>query len=139
MIKTQYPMNSNLRKYGFTLLEIVIALAIIAGGLVAVFALFPSALKLLTDSAADANISNLARTELSRVRVSGALSTGLNLWLKDTAFQMIETTASAYELYQHYGASASRVPSGKDLYRVTFKVRLNDGREERFVTYVTEQ
>lgn len=124
---------------GFSLLEIVIALAIISGGVVAVFTLFPTAQKLLINSAADNNISNLARTEMSRVRVSGALSTGLNSWLKDNSFQMLSTTASAYDLYQHYGATVSRVSLGKDLYRVTFKVRLNDGREERFVTYVTEQ
>ncbi len=140
MKKHTFQKNTYLNKQsGFSILEIVIALAIIAGGLVAIFTLFPSAQKLLTDSSANANISNLARTEMSRVRVGGALSTGLNSWLKDNAFQMIETTASAYELYQHYGASASRVPIGKGLYRVTFKVRLNDGREERFVTYVTEQ
>ncbi|MCX8064119.1 MAG: prepilin-type N-terminal cleavage/methylation domain-containing protein [Candidatus Hydrogenedentes bacterium] len=124
---------------GFTLLEIVIALAVIAGGLVAVITLFPSAQRLLTTSSADANVTNLARTELSRVRVGGALSTGVKMWMKDTAFQMLDTSASAYELYQHYGSTVTRVPMGRGLYRITFSVKLSDGREEKFVTYVSEQ
>lgn len=124
---------------GFTLLEIVIALAVIAGGLVAVITLFPSAQKLLTDASANANVTNLARTELSRIRVGGAFSTGVKRWMKDTAFQMLDTSASAYELYQYYGSTVTRVPMGKGLYRVTFTVKLNDGREERFVTYVSKE
>ncbi len=124
---------------GFTLLEIVIALAVIAGGLVAVVTLFPSAQRLLTNASADTNVTNLARTELSRVRVGGAFSTGIKTWMKDTAFQMLDTAAEAYELYQYYGANVTRVPMGKGLYRVTFTVKLNDGREEKFVTYVAQQ
>lgn len=123
---------------GFSLLEIVIAMAIIAGGLVAVIVLFPSAQKLMVNSAANANVTNLARTELSKVRVGGALSTGLSYWEQETTFQMLDSAESAYSLYQNYGSITSRVPIGKGLYRVTFRVLLNDGREERFVTYVTE-
>ncbi len=124
---------------GFTLLEIVIAMAVIAGGLVAVVTLFPSAQKLLTDASANTNVTNLARTELSRVRVGGAFATGIKMWMKDTAFQMLEASASAYDLYQYYGSNVTRVPIGKGLYRVTFSVKLSDGREEKFVTYVAEQ
>lgn len=130
--------NISSRSAGFSLLEIVIAMAVIAGGLVAVIVLFPSAQKLMVNSAANANVTNLARTELSKVRVGGALSTGLSYWGQETTFQMLDSAESAYSLYQNYGSITSRVPIGKGLYRVTFRVLLNDGREERFVTYVTE-
>jgi hypothetical protein len=33
----------------------------------------------------------------------------------------------------------NRIGGDVDLYRVTFSVTMFDGREERFVTYITEQ
>jgi prepilin-type N-terminal cleavage/methylation domain-containing protein len=48
---------------GFSLLEIVIALAIISGGVCSCIHPIPISSKLLLNSAADANVSNLARTE----------------------------------------------------------------------------
>jgi hypothetical protein len=51
---------------------------------------------------------------------------------------MLNTTASAYELYQHMERLLLACLIGKDLYRVTFKVRLNDGREEGSLPLFTE-
>jgi len=52
----------------------------------------------------------------------------------------VEASARAYTLYDSWRATATRIGGpGADLYRVVFSVRLNSGREEEFVTYVTER
>ena len=57
---------------GFTLIEVLVALAILIIGILAVFLLFPSALRLARTAAERRIVSEDARSILGRARAAGA-------------------------------------------------------------------
>ncbi len=127
-------------QFGFTLLEVLIALTILAVGILAVMRLFPMALVQQRRAAERTVIASLARTELSEVRTGGMGSGGVINWLQNNAYHAVAQAAQGYTLYESWRSSVARMgQSDVDLYRVVFTVRMNDGREEEFVTYVTER
>ncbi|MBI2422500.1 MAG: prepilin-type N-terminal cleavage/methylation domain-containing protein [Candidatus Hydrogenedentes bacterium] len=124
---------------GFTLVEIVVALTIISVGIVAVMRLFPESLRQARTAAERTTVAFLAKTQLGKVRASG-LGGGLGAWAANNSFQNVAAAGSASGgFYQSYRATTQRVSGDVNLYRITFSVQLFDGREEQFVTYVTEQ
>lgn len=124
---------------GFTLLEVLIALTILAVGILVIMRLFPMSLVQQRRAAERTVVASLARTQLSEVR-TGGVGTALSQWLKGNAYHIIDEAASSYTLYKSWRSTVTRMgQSDVDLYRVVFTVRLNDGREEEFVTYVTER
>jgi len=131
---------------GFTLLEAVVALSILAVGIMAILRMFPLAMREQYRAAERTSVAGLARTELGKVRAGGVFSQDnlagyMRQWLTDAAARGIDTTTSAYDLYAGWRVNYDSVGSldeGASLYRVTFSVELSDGREEKFVTYVTE-
>lgn len=124
---------------GFTLLEIVVALTIISVGIVAVMRLFPESLRQARLAAERTTVAFLAKTQLGRVRASG-LGGQLQNWIQANSFQNLEATGNAYGgLYKVYRSTTQRVRGDVNLYRITFTVEMFDGREEQFVTYVTDQ
>ena len=126
-------------RYGFTLLEVLVALTILAVGILGVMRLFPMALVQQRRAAERTVIASLARTQLSEVR-TGGVGTALNSWIQNNAFHVLDQAARGYTLYESWRSSVTRMgQSDVDLYRVVFTVRMNDGREEEFVTYVTER
>ena len=125
---------------GFTLLEVLIALTIMAVGIMAVMALFPKSLDRQRVAAERSVIASLARTQLSEVRVGGTGPNGVLAWAKNNAYNVVAEAARGYTLYDAWRVNATRVgQSDVGLYRVVFTVRLHDGREEEFVTYVTDR
>jgi len=105
----------------------------------AVMSLFPASLAQQRVAAERTVIAALARTQLSEVR-SGGAGASLSDWVNSNTYHVVEASARAYTLYDSWRATATRIGGpGADLYRVVFSVRLNSGREEEFVTYVTER
>jgi prepilin-type N-terminal cleavage/methylation domain-containing protein len=134
------------RTHGFTLLEVIVSLTILAVGIIAVMRLFPMALQNTHKAAEQTTVASLARMELGRARASGvynqvSFSSWVRDWANANAAMMIQEAQRAYTVYSGWNTSVERVGGGMpgvDLYRVTFSVRLFDGREEKFVTYITE-
>lgn len=131
---------------GFTLIEAVVALSILAVGIMAILRMFPLAMREQYRAAERTSIAGLARSELGRVRAGGVFSQDnlaayMRQWLNDNAANSLDSAAQAYDLYHGWHADVDSVgPLDEDvsLYRVTFSVEMSDGREEKFVTYITE-
>jgi prepilin-type N-terminal cleavage/methylation domain-containing protein len=123
---------------GFTLLEIMVALTLLAIGIIAVLQLFPQSLRQSRIAAEKTTVANLAQTELSRVR-AGGVGEALTNWATRNALKELTSAQKAYSLYESWRSTVQRVGGDVDLYRVTFSVTMFDGREEKFVTYVTEE
>lgn len=120
---------------GFTLLEVIVALAILLFGIGAVMLLFPASLTAARRAAERTITSQTAHSILGQIRASSgeALYRGeipqalLNL---DRAGGIYGYTTTAHQL-----SGAAEVY----LQRVTFTVDFSDGRRESFTTYVTKR
>ena len=124
---------------GFTLLEVIIALTILGVGIVAVMQLFPTSLRKQSIASERSVVASLARTQLSEVRTLGPGQT-ISQWLQQNAYKVVAEAARSYTLYDSWRSSVSRVGQGDvSLYRIVFTVHMHDGRDEEFVTYVTER
>jgi len=123
---------------GFTLIEVLVALVILAVGILAIMQLFPSALRQTKLAAERTTVANLASTELGRLR-AGGVGHEITQWAQENALRALTDAERAYALYDSWRASVQRIGGDVDLFRVTFRVQLIDGREEQFVTYVTDQ
>ncbi|MCC6144036.1 MAG: prepilin-type N-terminal cleavage/methylation domain-containing protein [Candidatus Hydrogenedentes bacterium] len=129
------------RHQGFTLLEVMVALSILALGILAIMQLFPVSLRQSRIAAERTVVASLAKTELSKVK-AGGVGNQLQEWAERNALRTISGVEQAYTLYDSWRSTVQRVQGSAlgtvDLFRVTFAVRMLDGREETFVTYVTE-
>jgi prepilin-type N-terminal cleavage/methylation domain-containing protein len=123
---------------GFTLLEVLVALTILAIGIIAIMRLFPSSLRQVQVARERTAVATLAKTELGKVR-AGGVGNQLSTWAAQNALRQLDSTQQAYALYDSWRSSVQRIGGDVDLYRITFMVRMFDGREEKFVTYVTQQ
>ena len=132
------------RQSGFTLLEVVVALSILTLGIIAIMQLFPQSLAQSRIAQERTVVASLAKTELGKVK-AGGVGGQLAAWAEENALRVLTQAQRAYTLYDSWRSSVQRVVgSGAagvdvDLYRVTFSVRMLDGREESFVTYVTQE
>jgi prepilin-type N-terminal cleavage/methylation domain-containing protein len=126
------------RNGGFTLLEVLVALAILTGGIVAAMQLFPHALRQSRAAAERTAAANLANSELSRLR---AIDIGHDFtsWLGRSTLDTLGHVEQAYALYNGWTTTVQRIAGVGDTYRVTFSVQMFDGRRETFVTYVTRR
>lgn len=123
---------------GFSLLEVLVALTILAVGIMAVLQLFPTSLRQTHIAAERTAIATLARTELGRVR-AGGVGSQLTSWATTNALVQAAEIYESLALYESWRSTVQRIGGDVDLFRVTFVVTTFDGREEKFVTYVTEQ
>jgi type IV pilus modification protein PilV len=123
---------------GFSLLEVMVALTILAVGVIGVIQLFPESLRQSRIAQERTSVASLASTQLGRVR-AGSISDLVSNWAVRNAFRELTQAQRAYAVYDSWRASVNRIGGDVDLYRVTFSVTMFDGREERFVTYITEQ
>lgn len=124
---------------GFTLVEVVVAITILAVGLIAIMRLFPTSVQQSRRAAERTTVAMLAKTQLGKVK-AGGVGNQLIQWAQENALKSLARADGSYDaLYAGWRSTVQRVGGDVDLYRVTFAVQHFDGTEERFVTYVTEQ
>ncbi len=123
-------------KHGFTLLEVLIALAILIIGIVAVMQLFPRSLLNARVAAERTVTAELANSVMGQIRASSAEAL-FGGRLPDGLLSVY----SSYGLYSAYTTTVQRLNGSGDtfLQQVTFTVTFADGREEQFTTYVARQ
>ncbi|GMV99092.1 MAG: hypothetical protein AMXMBFR84_02310 [Candidatus Hydrogenedentota bacterium] len=131
------------REAGFSLVEMLIALAILLVGVAGAFQLFPRSMRQARQAQELQAISELADSNFGRVKFSGARSLWLGNLEFDTALRLVN--GQGQYLYDGYVTSVTRVGNAAEQYassnylqRVVFSVVMPDGRREQFVTYVTE-
>jgi len=121
-------------RHGFTLVEVLVALAILIVGVVAVMQLYPHALRQSRAASERTVVSEMANSRLQRIRAEGAERLFKGLATADRIYQ-------AAGLYQSDFLNVQALGGGDDVYlqRVTYTVQMADGRLETFVTYVARQ
>lgn len=124
---------------GLTLVEVIVAAAVLAIGILAVIRWFPTAIDLLRQANQRTVSASIADTELGRVRVGSA-----EALLDRYYFSPSSAIESVYEINDIYAGFVKTVAPMRGsnetfLQRVTFNVTLPDGSEEVYVTYVTRQ
>lgn len=124
------------RQEGFTLLEVLIALAILIIGIVAVMQLFPSSLLQARIAAERSITAELANSVIGQVRAASA-----EALYKNAIPPGLLAVHGSYGLYDGYTTSTNRLGGASEVYlqRVTFTVRFPEGRRETFVTYMAQQ
>lgn len=128
-------MGAQCRNSGFTLLEILVALTILAVGVLAVVNMFPQALRNARIALERTSAAELADRQLSQFRMAGAqyvLNPAVEIGVDYERDLGITVMSSAW--VKQPVASGLETP----LQRVTFVVEMPDGRKETFVTYVAE-
>ena len=123
---------------GFTLLEVLIALAILLVGIISAMQLFPASLRQARVAAERTSVANLANSELSRLRALD-VARDFGTWLDKNTLETLSATERAYSLYDGWYTTVQRTGDSTDTYRITFSVQMMDGRREVFVTYVTRR
>jgi uncharacterized protein (TIGR02598 family) len=123
---------------GFTLVEVLIALTILGVAIVAIIKLFPDSLRQARVAAERTVVAQLANSRMGQVR-SGGADTLLQRQPDYLTLKAAEQNQSL--MYQGYGSSVQHMRGTDETYlqRVTFTVKMPDGRVENFVTYVAKQ
>ena len=91
-------MRSN--NAGFSLIEVMVALTILAVGIIGIMQLFPAALDQSREAAERTTVSALANTELGRVKAGGV--GGLTFWAEQNAIRSLNASERAYALYESW-------------------------------------
>lgn len=134
---------------GFSPIEVLIAMGILAIGIMAVVRLFPAGLAFSRQAQEKTIASELAQNSFARMRMSGAsnllgVAQAGSLYGNVAAANALglgaEGRVDTNNIVDGYAASIRRVNgSGEQaLVRVTYSVDMADGRRENFVTYVTD-
>ncbi|MCL4217044.1 MAG: prepilin-type N-terminal cleavage/methylation domain-containing protein [Candidatus Hydrogenedentes bacterium] len=129
---------------GYSLIEVLIALAILAVGIVGIMQIFPVTLRQTRVAQERTVVSQTANSMLDTVSTAGGREVFYNrgeLELAPLTEEVSLENPNRTPLYVARSTTAHRLPSDDDTYlqRVTVNITLPDGRVERFVTYVMEQ
>lgn len=124
------------RTHGFTLVEVLVALAILAFGIVAVLLLFPVSLTAARRAQEQTITSQTAHSVISQIRASS----GEALYRGQLPPQLLELQRQGAEIYG-YTTSVQGLAGAAEVYlqRVTFVVTFTDGDSETFTTFVTRR
>ena len=79
-------IKSKLRHAGFSLIEVIIAISVISGGLLVIIAVFPGALRLGASATADTRQTAFAENVLGTIKMKAATVTDYNNWKNETGF-----------------------------------------------------
>jgi prepilin-type N-terminal cleavage/methylation domain-containing protein len=131
---------------GFSPIEVLVAMAILAIGIIAIMRLFPSGLRASRVAQERTIAAELADANLGRLRMTGASNVlGMS---KASAIYSMATASGIYldgrvdttGAIDGHSTVVTRVagPLEETRLRVVFSVDFPDGRRENFVTYVTD-
>ena len=129
---------------GVGLLEVLIALTILAVGIIGTIQLFPSALRQVQLGNERTVTSQLAAGNLGAIQSAGGDNLLVNRLERSQrlrslpAGQAAEAIYGARGIYAGYTSSVQRMRGASRVYlqRVTMNVKMHDGRYEQYVTYV---
>jgi len=124
---------------GFTLLETLVALVILATGIVAILLIFPAALERQRINTLRTMTTTVSQTQLNRVQ-AGDTGPMFQDWLTKNKFYVVKPTEPEVDYLKSWVVSCQ--PMGEinqGLYRVTLGLRLWDDRVEYYTTYVTDR
>lgn len=124
---------------GFTLLETLVALVILATGLLSIMLLFPIAMQRHRVNTLRTMTTTIAQTQLGSLR-SGDTDLSFHQWLSTNRLKTVaadDPTSQYIESWVVSSQAAGEIDLG--LYRVTIGLRLWDGRTEYYTTYVTDR
>ena len=121
---------------GFTLIEVLVAMAIMGIGIIAVMQLFPSALRQARAATELRASASLAESELNRML---AITKDGNFvtWAQLKEFENARTESNP--LYKGLRTQVQCMPGAPNVYRVTLSIDMNDGRRETYMTCVTRR
>ncbi|GMV91969.1 MAG: hypothetical protein AMXMBFR82_17470 [Candidatus Hydrogenedentota bacterium] len=131
---------------GFSPVEVLVAMAILAIGIMAIMRLFPSGLRASRVAQERTIAAELADANMGRLRMTGAsnilgMAKASALYGQSTASGIyldgrVDTTGAV----DGHSTVITRVagPLEETRVRVVFSVDFPDGRRENFVTYVTD-
>ncbi len=128
------------RRGGFTLLETLVALAILATGIISVVMLFPIALERQRINTLRTMTNTVAQSQLGQVRAQDTDAT-FHDYLRDNRLKLLGNTGLPEEQLVRAWVVSSQ-PMGEvnqGLYRLTLGLRLWDNRVEYYTTYVTDR
>lgn len=133
-----------IKQSGFTLLEVLISLLVLAVGIAAAMQLFPHALTQSRMAAERTQSAAVATSWLNQLQGMSRPEQFFNWAANVNALHTLSQVSSVYgeydsALYQGLGASVQQLAGSPDTYRVTFSVRMSDDRDETYVTYVTRR
>ena len=139
--------KANHSQGGFSLVEVLIAVAILLFGIAAVIRMFPISLTNTQQAAQRTVVAELAETSLNRLRSAGAEHVWETVARVRGVYEMylIDGTVGQFEraenLYDNYWTRVTPMRGSQDtfLQRITFTVEMPDERKRTFVTYVSEQ
>jgi len=142
--RSAQPSNA---QHGFSLVEVLIAIAILLFGIAAVIRMFPLSLTNTQQAAQRTVVAELADSSLNRMRTAGAehvwetvarLRGIYEMYLFDVT---LDQFGRAGNLYDSYWTHVTPMRGAQDtfLQRITFTVDLPDDRQRTFVTYVSDQ
>lgn len=124
---------------GFTLLETLVALVILATGIVSILLIFPVALDRQRMNTLRTMTTTVSQTQLNQVKASDT-DQSFQEWLNKNRFKLVEDNQPEVQHIQSWVASCQ--PMGElslGLYRVTLGLRLWDNSVEYYTTYVTDR
>ncbi len=136
--KNSHPKRRRVRhgQQGFTLLEVVIAMAILLIGIVSIVSLFPSSLMQARMANERTVTAELANSVLGQIRASSA-----EALYNSRIPRSLLAIYGVYGLYEGYSTNVRRLNGASDtfLQKVTFTVSFADGRKESYTTFVAQQ
>jgi prepilin-type N-terminal cleavage/methylation domain-containing protein len=131
---------------GFSPIEVLVAMAILAIGVMAIMRLFPSGLRASRIAQERTIAAELADANLGRLRMTGAsnvlgMATASAIYNLSTASDIyLDGRIDSGGIADGYSTTVTRVAGPLEEMRVrgVFSVDFPDGRRENFVTYVTD-
>lgn len=121
---------------GFSLIEVLVAMAIMGIGIIAVMQLFPSALRQARAATERRAAATLAESELNRM-LAITRSENFVTWAR---LKEIENTLTESDSrYKGLRTNVQCIPGATNVYRVTLSIDMYDGRRETYMTYVTRR
>jgi type II secretory pathway pseudopilin PulG len=130
------------RNGGYTFIEILIAMAILIFGIVAIMRMLPIALTEAHLAGEQTVAAHHADAQLGRMRALGGEELYIDsLRLPQRYTAPVQGAAAVYGLYSAYRTNFQRLVGDDrvELQRVVFTLEMPNGRRESFVTYVTKQ